>query len=72
VVFLNKYKNFREVQKVQASPSQEEISVLKSKDTTSFKLSMPKPDINDAYYFKISISENGLYWGLNGENVKLP
>ena len=72
VVFLNKYKNFREVQKVQASPSQEEIRILKSKDTTSFKLSMPKPDINDAYYFKISISENGLYWGLNGENVKLP
>jgi hypothetical protein len=33
---------------------------------------MPKPNISDAYYFKISISENGLYWGLNGENVKLP
>ena len=72
VVFLNKYKNFREVQEIQASPLQEEMSVLKSKDTTSFKLLMPEPKINDAYYFKISISENGLYWGLNGENVKLP
>ena len=72
VVFLNKYKNFREVQKIQASPLKEGISLLKSKDTTSFKLSMPKPGINDVYYFKISISENGLYWGLNGENVKLP
>ncbi|MGB5387908.1 MAG: glycosyltransferase family 39 protein [Eudoraea sp.] len=72
VVFLNKYKNFREVKKVHASPLQEEIRVLKSKDTTSFKFSMPEPDINDAYYFKISISENGLYWGINGENVKLP
>lgn len=72
VVFLNKYKNFREVKKVHASPLQEEIRVLKSKDTTSFKFSMPEPDINDAYFFKISISENGLYWGLNGENVKLP
>jgi len=72
VVFLNKYKNFREVQKTEASPSQEEMRVLKSKDTTSFKLLMPDPKINDAYFFKISISENGLYWGLNGENVKLP
>lgn len=72
VVFLNKYKNFREVQEIQASPLQEEMSVLKSKDTTSFKLLMPEPKINDAYYFKICISENGLYWGLNGENVKLP
>jgi len=72
VVFLNKYKNFREVQKIQASPSQEGINVLKSKDTTSFNLSIPEPKINDAYYFQISISENGLYWGLNGENVKLP
>jgi hypothetical protein len=33
---------------------------------------MPEPKINDAYFFKISISENGLYWGINGENVKLP
>ena len=72
VVFLNKYKNFREVQEIQASPLQKEMSVLKSKDTTSFKLLMPEPKINDAYYFKISISENGLYWGINGENVKLP
>ena len=72
VVFLNKYENFREVQKVQASPSQEGISVLKAKDTTSFKLSIPEPNIKDAYYFKISISENGLRWSLNGEIAKLP
>ncbi|WP_299158410.1 glycosyltransferase family 39 protein [uncultured Eudoraea sp.] len=72
IVFLNKYKNFREVQAIQASPLQEEMNVLKSKDTTSFKFLMPEPKINDAHYFKISISENGLYWGINGENVKLP
>lgn len=72
VIFLNKYKNFREVQKIWAYPNQEEINILKSKDTTSFRLLMPKPNISDAYYFKISISEHGLYWGLNGENVKLP
>jgi len=72
VVFLNKYKNLREVKKIQASPSEEGIRVLKSKDTTSFNLLMPEPDINDAYYFKISISENGLFWGINGENIKLP
>ena len=72
VVFLNKYKNFREVRKSQASPLQEGMNLLKSKDTTSFKILMPEPKINDAYFFKISISENGLYWGINGENVKLP
>ncbi len=72
VIFLNKYKNFREVQKSEARPSRENMSILKSKDTTSFKILMPEPKINDAYFFKISISENGLYWGINGENVKLP
>ena len=72
VIFLNKYKNVREVQKIPANPTQVEKNLLKSKDTTSFRLLMPKPNIGDAYYFKISISENGLYWGLNGENVKLP
>lgn len=72
VIFLNKYKNFREVQKTQASPLEEKLNVLKSKDTTSFKILMPEPKINDAYFFKISISENGLYWGINGENIKLP
>lgn len=72
VVFLNKYKNFREVIKSQASPLQEGIRLIKSKDTTNFKILIPEPKINDAYFFKISISENGLYWGINGENVKLP
>ncbi|WP_297691704.1 glycosyltransferase family 39 protein [uncultured Eudoraea sp.] len=72
VVFLNKYKNFREVIKSQASPLQEGMCLLKSKDTTSFKIFMPEPKINDAHFFKISISENGLFWGINGENVKLP
>jgi hypothetical protein len=72
VVFLNKYKNFREVRKSQASPLNEGMNLLKAKDTTSFKILMPEPKVNDAYFFKISISENGLYWGINGENVKLP
>lgn len=72
VIFLNKYKNVREVKKIQAKPIDEEIHFLKSKDTTQFRLRMPKPDISDAVYFKISISENGLYWGINGKNTKLP
>jgi hypothetical protein len=72
VVFLNKYKHVLEVQEIAAYPVPEEISILKPKDTTSFKLIMPDPKINNAYYFKVSISENELYWGLNGENVKLP
>ena len=72
VIFLNKYKNFIEVQKTQASPLQEKLNVLKSKDTTNFKILLPEPKIDNAYFFKIGISENGLYWGINGENVKLP
>jgi hypothetical protein len=72
VVFLNKYKHVLEIQKITAYPIPQEISVLKPKDTTSFKLLMPEAKINNAHYFKVSISENELYWGLNGENVKLP
>jgi len=44
---------------------------LKARDTTAFRFRLPVPKVEDPGYFKVGISENGLYLGLNGDNIKL-
>ena len=70
-IFLNHYKQTKESIPISVNPITIETKVLKAKDTTFFMFKLPTPKTKNLGYFKVSISENGLLTGLNGENVKL-
>ncbi|MEJ1221153.1 ArnT family glycosyltransferase [Sediminicola sp. 1XM1-17] len=71
VAYLNDYKQVKEIIPLQAIPQREETTYLKARDTTKFSFTLPMPKMEDPGFFKISISENGLYMGINGDNIKL-
>lgn len=71
LAYLNGYKQVKDVLPVVAEPGNENILTLKSNDTTNFTFTLPIPHMKDPSYFRIGISENGLSYGLNGENIKL-
>ncbi len=72
VISLNKYKNVIDIIKIDVLPFVEEKAKAKAHAKTRFKFTLPKDIKADTHYIKISVSENKLYWGINGENVKLP
>ena len=71
LAYLNPYKEVQEILPLDPELTDPEILYLKAKDTTVFTFRLPVPKIEDPGYFKIGISENGLYLGLNGDNIKL-
>ena len=71
LAYLNDHKQVKDVLSVDAIPTNENILTLKSNDTTNFTFTLPKPNMKNPGYFRIGISENGLNYGLNGENIKL-
>ncbi len=70
ITFLNHYKQVKQIQPLQVRPAEAGETLLKGKDTTSFYFEMPESPIDDPGYFKVTISENNLYWAINGENKK--
>ncbi|MGB5318567.1 ArnT family glycosyltransferase [Eudoraea sp.] len=72
VISLNKYKNVIDIIKIDVLPFDEKKAKAKAHANTRFKFTLPKDIKADTHYIKISVSENKLYWGINGENVKLP
>ena len=71
ITYLNGYKQVRETFPINVRTRQKDAPVLKARDTTYFIFKRPAPKNTDVQYFKITLSENGLYWGLNGNNVKI-
>ncbi len=71
IAYLNQYKQVEETMPITTLPFTDDTKTLKAKDTTHFRFMLPTPEIGNPAYFKVAISENGLYMGLNGENVKL-
>lgn len=71
LAYLNDHKQVKEILPIDAKPFDGTILTLKSKDTTRFRFKLPTPKIKDPSYFRVGISENRLYLGLNGENTKL-
>lgn len=72
VAFLNKHKQVKEIVPLKTSPVISSTMQLNSRSNTAFKFKLPTSEIESPAYFKICISENDLYWGINGENIKLP
>jgi len=71
IVYLNKYKKVKDLISIAPTTLKENILTLSAKDTTNFKIKLPKSKMEKPSYFKISISENGFIPGLNGSNIKL-
>ncbi|WP_339707225.1 glycosyltransferase family 39 protein [uncultured Kriegella sp.] len=71
LAYLNSHKQVKEVLPIKVDPTNKNILTLKSNDTTNFTFRLPKPNMKNPGYFRIGISENGLNYGLNGENIKL-
>ncbi|MEL6917735.1 MAG: glycosyltransferase family 39 protein [Bacteroidota bacterium] len=71
IAYLNKYKQVKEILPLETRKIQETTVKLKSKDTIAYTFTLPKPKMTEPGYFKVSISENGLYLGINGENIEL-
>ncbi len=71
VAYLNDYKQVKEVKGIEIRPVLNGTDSLKAQATTSFRFMLPEPGVPDPGYFKVTIAENGLLWGLNGNNVKL-
>src|SRR5690606_19754539 len=71
LAYLNHYKEVQEILPLDPKVVDQGKLYLKSKDSTEFTFHLPIPSTDDPGYFKVGISENGLYLGLNGDNIKL-
>ncbi len=71
IAYHNQYKRPKEIVPVTVQQKDIENKVLKAKDTTYFSFKLPKYKMENPGYFKVAISENGFYPGLNGDNIKL-
>jgi hypothetical protein len=71
VAFLNAYKQVKEVKQVEIQKKNGKAVNLRAMDTTYLQFVMPHSKTKDPVYFRMSVSDNGLYWGINGNNTKL-
>ncbi|QWX83241.1 glycosyltransferase family 39 protein [Cellulophaga sp. HaHaR_3_176] len=71
IAFHDSYRHPKSVVPIKVTLNDKKLTVLKAKDTTYYTFKLPEINIEDPGYFKVSISENGFYPGLNGDNIKL-
>ncbi len=69
--YLNRYKEVKDFSPATVVPADTTTTVLMAKDSTEFYLQLPQPEIQSPSYFRLAISDNGLFWGINSENIKL-
>ena len=72
VAYLNKYRQFKEKSRIKVRALDADVDHIKARDTISFAFKLPAPKVSGPSYFRLSISENNLPYGLNGKNIKLP
>ncbi|MCG2460681.1 glycosyltransferase family 39 protein [Flavobacteriaceae bacterium F89] len=71
LAYLNPYKQVQDILPLKPETTDQNALYLKARDTTVFTFKLPVPKTKNPNYFKVGISENGLYLGLNGDNIKL-
>lgn len=71
VAYLDNYKDIIEVRSVKMKPMATTSNFLKAKDTSTFKISCPRPKGKYPKYIKFSIAENGLRPGINSPSIKV-
>ena len=65
--FLNGYKQILETRKINAEPVVVGSRRIRANSQLQFRAEIPEATSRETEYYKITISENGLYWGLNGQ-----
>lgn len=71
IAYLDAYKITQQTIPISIKPIMENNDHLMAKDTTGFTFYLPAPKKKDPSYFRVVISENNLYYGLNGKPIEL-
>ncbi len=71
IVYLNKYRQYIVNTDVALRPLGDERTYIGPDESIAYAFMAIPPDTIDPTYYKISISENNLPFGLNGNNAKL-
>ena len=69
--YLNKYKQLMEKSPLEVRQEEIRVDTLLAGESMKFTFDLELPQDIEPSYIKISISEHGLPFGLNGNNVKL-
>ena len=71
VAYLNEYKQMIETHKARVTFPLDTAPAIRSRDTLAGLLKLPVPLKPDHAYIRVTISENDLFWGLNGKPLQL-
>ena len=71
IAYLNQYKQMIEIEALEVEQNTSRGTSILPGESIEFSFHLEIPEDLDPYYIKLSISDNGLYYGLNGNNVKL-
>ena len=71
VAYLDDYKITQQIIPISVHPIKDDNENLITKDTTGFIFSLPETKHKNPSYFRVVISENNLYFGLNGKPIEL-
>lgn len=71
IAYHNQYKRPEEIVAITVIPKNLISTEIKAKDTLYYSFKLPKFTMENPGFFKIAVSENGLFPGMNGDNIKL-
>tara|TARA_R110001592_G_scaffold184963_1_gene428849 strand:+ start:3757 stop:5430 length:1674 start_codon:yes stop_codon:yes gene_type:complete len=71
ITYMDNYKIPKETLKIALEATDLNSKVLKQQDTTYFTFRLPKTKMKNIGYFRVVISENNLYYGLNGKPIPI-
>ncbi|SDD85096.1 Dolichyl-phosphate-mannose-protein mannosyltransferase [Pricia antarctica] len=71
VAYLTDFKKVENAILIYPKPVDDKILSLPPNDTINFTFKLPEPKMVEPAYFRVSISDNGLPFGLNGKNTEL-
>jgi hypothetical protein len=72
VAYLDRYKKVKEIKSLTVEPVKVDTKLLQARDTTYFYLTLPfSTKVDNPRYVRVVISENNLYFGLNGKPIPL-
>jgi hypothetical protein len=71
VTYMDNYKIPKETLKIAPEAVNSNTAILKQQDTTDFSFYLPKTKMKNIGYFRVVISENNLYFGLNGKPIPI-
>tara|TARA_R110002050_G_scaffold186557_2_gene320796 strand:- start:576 stop:1076 length:501 start_codon:yes stop_codon:yes gene_type:complete len=71
VTYMDNHKIPKETLNIALETVEPNSTLLKKQDTTNFTFHLPKTKMENIGYFRVVISENNLYFGLNGKPIPI-